>query len=139
MVIGFIFVLLVATVCVQIYAQASVTGGYTNAPDFPLASQIENYTADTNLMSQSLANGTSSTASTSTASNAFTGIGALSQAGSQAVSLTFASLGMMLSMIVSVQTAMAFIIPPWVFGFGLIFVSLMMVFAILAAVFKWWL
>ena len=138
LVVGFVFVLLVATVAVQIYAQAATNGGYTNAPNFPMSAQIANYSAQTTNLTSSLATGTSSAASAPTAANAFTGIGALSQAGAQAITLTFSSLGMMLSMVVDAQMALGFIIPPWVFGFGIISVSLVMVFAILAAVFKWW-
>ena len=137
MVVGFVFVLLVTTISVQIYAQAATNGGYTSAPTFPLSSQIANYTANTQNLTSSLANGTSSAAALPNPSNAF-GMGAIGQAGAQAITLTFESLGMMLSMIASAQTALGFIIPPWIFGFGIIFVSMLMVFAILAAVFKWW-
>lgn len=140
MVVAFIFVLLVTTVAVQIYAQAASNGGYTNSPAFPLSAQVANYTNRTYALTQSLSAGTSNVSAAPVASNVFTGIGGqTTQAGVQAVSLTFDSLGMMLSMIATSQSALGFIIPPWVFGYGLIFVSLIMVFAILAAVFKWWL
>lgn len=137
MVVNFVFVLLVVNVAVLLYSQAAMNGNYTSAPDFPMASQVANYTATSNAMSSSLANATSESAASPNPANTF-GLGAIGQAAAQAITLTFSSLGMMLAMVSSTQAALAFIIPPWIFTFGMIFITLIMVFAILAAVFKWW-
>jgi hypothetical protein len=91
--------------------------------------------------SQQLSNSTSQAASTPSATSATLGggIGAITQAGTAAISLSFNSMGMLVTMITSMGTTLVPLgVPPIVFTFGILTIVIGIAFAILSAVFKWW-
>lgn len=135
--------LFVASAAVSIFSFAVVNnvknGGDGGTVAFPLLNQTAVYTSQMENYAQQLSNATQSASTQPAAANAFTGIGALSQAGTAAISLAFDSLGMLLLMIGSLGISLIPIgVPPIVMAFGIISLTVGMVFAILAAVFKWW-
>jgi len=142
-VMSVVALLFVASAIVTVYSYAIVNnatnGGSGSSIPFPLMNQTVAYTAQMTQFSQQLSNSTESASTQPSASNAFTGIGALSQAGTAAISLSFSSLSILITMIASVGTSLIPIgIPPIVFAFGVLSITIGLVFAILAAVFKWW-
>lgn len=143
-VMGVVALLFMASASVTIFgfalANNAASGGAGTDVPFPLLNQTEVFTAQVTEYSQQLSNSTQSASSQPSASNAFTGIGALSQAGTAAISLSFNMMGILLAMIASVGASLTPIgIPPIVTVFAIISVTIGIVYAILAAVFKWWL
>lgn len=139
LILGLVVVLFVATGMVQILAYATIAGGYATV-DFPLAGKIEQYSNQTTQFSQTLANSTEATMKTPSTIDPLTGFSTLTVAGAQAVGLTFSSLGIMADIItLSGQTlSTMFGVPMWMFGFGILFISILITLVILGAVFKWW-
>lgn len=137
--LGLVVVLFVATGMMQILAFATIAGGYT-AVSFPLAGEIQQYSNQTTQFSQTLANSTEATMKTPSVIDPLTGFSTLTTAGAQAVGLTFSSLGIMVDIItMSAQTLTTmFGVPMWMFGFGILFLSILTTLIILGAVFKWW-
>jgi hypothetical protein len=115
-------------------------GGVGQTIPFPLLNQTSTYNAQMTNMTNSMAEGTANMGSAATLSNAATGLGVLSQAGTQTILLAFSSLGILLGMIGSIALTLTAIgVPSFVFAFGFMLVSALLVFALLKAVFKWWL
>lgn len=142
---GLIAVLFVATSITSIYAIAISNnlqngGGGATTP-FNLLNQTEGYSARMQTFSNQMANGTMTAASTPPAAGGAVagGIGAIAQAGTSAISLSADALGILLSLIGAFIVSLGwFSIPPALIGFGVLAISVGMIFAILAAVFKWW-
>lgn len=146
MVMAVIALLFVSAAVVSIYSQALVnnlaSGGSGTDIPFPLANQTAAYTAQMTTFSQQLSNSTETASSTPSAGlgSLGGGIGAITQAGTGAVSLSFSSITILLGMIASFAVSLGPLgVPPIVFAFGVLFVVVGITFAILAAVFKWWL
>jgi hypothetical protein len=144
-VMSVIAVLFIATAAVSIYAVALsnnlASGGSGTDVPFPLLNQTTAYTAQMNTFSEQMANSTLSAASTPSAGlgSLGGGIGAITQAGTGAVSLSFSSISILITMLSSFMVSLTPVgVPPIVFGFGILTVTVSIVFAILAAVFKWW-
>ena len=145
MIVGVIALLFVASVVVTIYSTALgnniASGGSGTTVPFPLLNQTTAYNAQMTAFSQELSNSTSQAASQPSASlgSLGGGVGAITQAGTAAISLSFSSVGILITMITSMGVSLAPLgIPPIVFAFGITFITVTIVFAILAAVFKWW-
>ena len=136
--LGLVVVLFVATGMMQILAFATIAGGYT-AVSFPLAGKIQQYSNQTTQFSQTLANSTEATMKTPSVIDPLTGFSTLTTAGAQAVGLTFSSLGIMVDIITMSATTLTtmFGVPMWMFGFGILFISILVTLVILGAVFKW--
>ena len=117
------------------------SGGVGSSAEFPLANQTTIYTQQMSEFSSSVANATSDAGNQPAAADAFSGISELSQAGAQAATLSFSSLSMFITLIGSIQTTLIMVgIPPFVFTFAIIFISIGVVFAMLTAIFgigKW--
>jgi hypothetical protein len=146
MVMGLLALLFVASAITTIFSFALVNnianGGTGASVPFPLLNQTTAYTTDMTTYSQELSNATSQASTTPSASQSTLGggIGAITQAGTAAISLSFNSMGMLVTMITSMGTTLAPLgVPPIVFDFGILTIVISITFAILAAVFKWWL
>ena len=142
MVLTLVFVLLVGTALVSMYSVAvvnNVANGGVGAPDNNLNQTIANYTAKMDTFKTTFTNATDAAGTAPVTDSASTAIGALSTAGAAAISVTWDSLGMMLGLLTTSANTVSFLgIPSYVLGYGLVFITLIMGFAILAAVFKWW-
>lgn len=144
-VISVIMILFVATASVTMYSTALVNnianGGNSTNTSFPLLNQTQSYTEQMTNFSNDLAKSTYSAGSTQDWVSALTGgIGAITQAGTGAISLTFSSINIMISMLTSLIPTLGMVgIPPFVIGFGILSITVGIVFAILAALYKWWL
>ena len=144
-VMGIVALLFMASASVTIFSYAMVNniangGGGTDIP-FPLLNQTTAYTEQMNTYAQQLSNSTSQAATTPSASLSTLGggVGAITQAGTAAISLAFNSLSIVVTLIASAGATLTPIgIPPIVFVFGVISITIGIVFAILSAVFKWW-
>ena len=146
MVMSLLTLLFVASAAVTVFSFALVnniaSGGTGTSVPFPLLNQTVAYTTEMTTYSSTLSNSTSQAATTPSASQSTLGggIGAITQAGTAAISLSFNSIGMLITMITSVGTTLVPLgVPPIVFSFGVLFMVIGITFAILAAVFKWWL
>jgi len=146
MVMSLLTLLFVASAITTIFSFALVnniaSGGTGTSVPFPLLNQTTAYTTEMTTYSQQLSNSTSQAASTPSASLSTLGggVGAITQAGTAAVSLSFGSIGILITMITSVgSTLVPLGVPPIVFAFGILTIVISITFAILAAVFKWWL
>jgi hypothetical protein len=138
-------ILFIATATVTIFSTALTNnianGGSGSTVPFPLQNQTAGYNAQMTQYSQQLSNSTSQAASSpsSSLSTIGGGVGAITQAGTAAISLSFNSMGILLMMITSIQTSLVPLgIPAVVFAFGTLAIVVGVTFAILAAVFKWW-
>lgn len=145
MVMSLLTLLFVASAITTIFSFALVnniaSGGTGSSVPFPLLNQSVAYTASMTNYSQELTNSTSQAASTPSASLSTLGggVGAITQAGTAAISLSFNSMGMLVTMITSMGTTLAPLgVPPIVFVFGILMIVISITFAILSAVFKWW-
>ena len=137
--------LLVATAAVTIFSFALTnnveSGGTGTSVPFPLLNQTTAYTTEMTTYSQQLSNSTYQASSVPSASQSTLGggIGAITQAGTAAISLSFGSIGILITMISSVGTTLVPLgVPPIVFAFGILSIVIGITFAILGAVFKWW-
>ena len=145
MIMSLLTLLFVASAIVTVFSFALVnniaSGGTGASVPFPLLNQTTAYTTDMTTYSQQLSNSTSQAATTPSASQSTLGggIGAITQAGTAAISLSFNSIGMLVTMIASVETSLSPWVPPIVFAFGKLMIIISIAFAILAGVFKWWL
>ena len=146
MVMSLLTLLFVASAITTIFSFALVnnvaSGGTGTSVPFPLLNQTTAYTTEMTTYSQQLSNSTSQAASTPSASLSTLGggVGAITQAGTAAISLSFGSIGILITMITSVgSTLVPLGVPPIVFAFGILTIVISITFAILAAVFKWWL
>ena len=143
MILTLVFTLFVATAMIAMYSVAvsnSVANGGSGVSDNALNASLTNYTNKLDTFQQVFANSTQSAAEAPATESPTAGIGSLATAGAAAVSVTWDSLGIMLGLIsTSITTLAPLGVPAYVSGFGLVFVTLIMGFAILAAVFKWWL
>ena len=143
-VMGLLTVLFVATATVSLYSFALTNntnnGGSGTTISFPLQNQIAGYKAQMNNYSSQLANATMSASDAPSASlSSIGGIGALTTAGTAAISLSFSAVGILITMVASVGVSLVPLgIPDFVFGFGILGIAIGIIFAILAAVFKWW-
>ena len=143
MVMTLIAVLFIASSIVTIYSVALTNnlnnGGSGESVPFPLINQTQAYTQQMDTFSRQLANGTETASTQPQGGSIQGGIGAITTAGTGAVSLSFGALSILLAMIGSLGvTFSALGIPGIVAAFGIIAISVGIVFAILAAVFKWW-
>lgn len=137
--------LFVATASVTIYSTALINnvanGGNSTTPEFALLNQTQGYTDQMSNFSTDLAKSTYAASSTQDWTTALvSGIGAITQAGTGAIALTFSSIKIMIGMVGSMGPLMgSFGIPGWVQGFAIMSITIGIVFAILAALYKWWL
>ena len=145
MVMSLLTLLFVASAIVTVFSFALVnniaSGGTGTSVPFPLLNQSIAYTNSMTTYSQELSNSTSQAATTPSASLSTLGggVGAITQAGTAAISLSFNSMGMLVTMITSIGTTLTPLgVPPIVFAFGILMVVISITFAILGAVFKWW-
>jgi hypothetical protein len=145
MVMAVIALLFVSAAAVSIYSSALVnnlaSGGSGTSVPFPLQNQTVAYTAQMTTFSQQLANGTDTAASTPSAGlgSLGGGIGAITSAGTGAISLSFSSITILLEMNSSFAVSLGPLgVPLIVFAFGVLYISVGITFAILASVFKWW-
>ena len=148
-VMAVIALLFVATVSISIYSTALVnnvaSGGNSTNTSFPLLNQTKGYTEQMTNFSNDLAKSTYAASNTQDWVGALVGgIGAITQTGTGAIALTFSSINIMLGMMLSLTPTLGMIgIPSWiagfVVGFGMLAISVSIVFAVLAAVYKWWL
>lgn len=141
-VMSLVALLFVATACVTVFSSALVnnvaSGGTGTSVPFPLMNQSVAYTSQMTNFSAQLSNSTLAVSTQPDAANAFAGLLATSQAATAAVSLSFSSMTMLLSMIASVGVSLVPIgVPPIVFAFGALMIVITVAFAILQAVFKW--
>ena len=141
MVMSLLTVLFVAASTATVFSFAMTnnveSGGSGDSVSFPLMNQTAAYTTQMETYSQQLSNSTSQAAATPSAS--LGGIGAIGQAGSAAISLSFSSIGILITMISSIGTTLIPMgVPGIVFAFGTLSIIIGITFAILAAVFKWW-
>jgi hypothetical protein len=144
-VMAVIALLFVSAAVVTIYSSALsnniASGGVGTTVPFPLAAQTDSWNAQMANFSQQLANQTETAAGQPSvgASAIGAGIGAVTTAGTGAISLSFGSITILLQMLSSFAVSLAPMgVPPIVFAFGVLSVSIGITFAILAAVFKWW-
>jgi hypothetical protein len=138
-------IVFVSVVSVSIYSSALTnnlaSGGSGTNMSFALLNQSAAYQEQMQNFSKDFSKSTSQAASTQTTGwdTLSGGIGMITQAGTGAISLTLGSMGVLITMLGSLADMSALGIPPVVSTFGIIFVTLSIVFAVLAAVFKWWL
>ena len=142
MVLTLVFVLLVATAMMSMYSVSitnNVANGGGGVPDNNLNQTIWNYSSKLDTFKNTFTNATDAAGTAPVTDSSATAIGALSTAGAAAISVTWDSLGMMLGLLTTSANTVSFLgIPSYVLGYGLVFITLLMGFAILAAVFKWW-
>ena len=145
MVMAVIAILFVSSAIVSVYSVASTnniaSGGNSTSVPFQLQNQTVAYTAEMTTFSEQMANSTLTASSTpsSALGSLGGGIGAITQAGTGAISLSFSSITILLGLVSTFGLSLVPLgVPPIVFVFGVLFISVGIVFAILAAVFKWW-
>lgn len=142
-VLALVATLFIATVAVSIYSTAltnNVASGGTSSPSFPLLNETQGYTDQMTNFSNDLAKATYAASSTQDWTTAFVGgIGAIVQAGTGAIALTFSSIKILIGMMSSLIPTLGMMgIPGFVIGFGILAIAVSIVFAILAALYKWW-
>lgn len=119
----------------------NVASGGNASTTFPLLNQSIGFTNNMTIYSQQLANGTNTAAGvTSSPALLGGGIGAITTAGTGAISLAFNSVFILLGMLSTMgATVVPLGVPGIVVTYGLLFIVIGVVFSILAGVFKWWL
>jgi hypothetical protein len=143
-VMSVIAILFVATASVTMYSTALVNnianGGNSTNTSFPLLNQTALYTAQMTNYSNDLAKSTYAAGTTQDwVGSLMGGIGTITQAGTGAISLTFSAINIMISILTSLVPTLGMIgIPSFILGFGLLSITVGIVFAILAALYKWW-
>lgn len=141
-VMGVLTILFIATASVTVFSFALTNnisnGGSGSTVSFPLINQTAAYSAEMTNYSAQLSNSTAELAIKPDAANAFSGLVATTQAATSAVSLSFSSMSMLLTMIASVGVSLVPLgVPSAVVAFGALMITVTVAFAILAAVFKW--
>lgn len=141
-VMGLLTIMFVAASAVTIFSFAMTNnvanGGSGETVPFPLINQTEAYTSQMTTYSQQLSNSTLAVSTQPDAANAFAGLLATSQAATSAISLSFSSLSILLTIVASIGVSLIPLgVPPLVFAFGALMLVVVVVFAILTAVFKW--
>jgi len=144
-VMSVVALLFIATASVTIYSTALVNnianGGNSTGTQFLLLDQTQNFTNQMSNFSDDLAKSTYAASSTQDWTTALVaGIGAITQAGAGANALTFSSINILIGMTSAIGPVAANVgVPGWVMGFGILSITIGIVFAILAALYKWWL
>jgi hypothetical protein len=144
-VMAVIALLFVSAAVVSIYSSALanniLSGGTGTTVPFPLANQTDTWNTQMTTFSQQMANSTETAASAPSAGlgSIGGGIGAITTAGTGAISLSFGAISILLEMVSSFAVSLGPLgVPPIVFAFGVLTIAVGITFAILAAVFKWW-
>ena len=140
-IVSVVFLLFIATAFVSMYSSAvqnNITnGGSGETVPFPLLNQTAAYTARMNNFSATMANATINAADSPTASTG--GLGVVTQVGAQALTLSIDSLGMLIGMIsATMQTLGFFGLPPFVYAFGILAISVTFIYVLAGVVLKWW-
>ena len=143
-VMAVIAILFVATVSVSVYSTALAhnvaNGGNSTNTAFPMLNQTQAFTNRMSNFSTGLSKSTYAASSTQDWVSALAGgIGAITQAGTGAISLTFGAIGVLIDMMMSLMfNSTMFGIPGWVITFGIMAITTSIVFAVLGALYKWW-
>lgn len=145
-VMAVIAILFVSTAMVTIFSTALVNnaanGGNSTNTSFPLMNATQGFTNKMTNFSNDLAKSTYSAGTTQDWVSSLTGgIGAITQAGTGAISLVFSSINIMIDILLLLPATLTMIGIPginFVVGFGILSITVGIVFAILAALYKWW-
>ena len=120
-----------------LFSLAVSNGGYPET-DFPLVAQANTFQQKMNTFTASVANSTSATGQTNPTVSTAEGYTIVINSGMQTVSLMFDSLGIMINMLASALLGSGVVVPAWLYPISAMFITVVVVFAILQAIMRWW-
>ena len=136
--LGLVVVLMFIFFTTTLYTSAISNGGYTSSPNNPLEAQTTSLNNRLTAFQGNLTSSTSSAAQSNPTASDVNSLSVFSQAVSQTLLLLFDALGLAIGIATYTLTSPVFgFIPGWFIGLTIIFITLSVVIAMLAAFSRW--